>query len=577
MISRSSNLLTVLRRIRKVKCGEEKPNCKRCTSTGRKCEYDASPVSYTFSSLPSTGSILDRPLSSAPNTVWRERRAFAYYSEHAGSFIAGDLDSGFWRETVPRICRREPAVWDAVNAISALFESPDPCLDPVFLRRRPESFRSLHQSHRDAFTWYSRSLSKIRGQIGQGTVDTHTALISCILFICIETLQGHVESALELYRQGENLILGLLDGGNPTGTSIAEMTFLKDTVIPLFLRLGTIALTISGVPPSRLIDTGHIMIGDQFNSLHSARLAMMPLASEGMLFQRAAEEHVSAVGGELNVAEEFISQQRDLLARIESWHYAFQQFLSFSTETQPSAAAILLTYYAAIRIFVATCLTQNEAIYDAHISDFQILVDRAELALEASAGLNGAQPPFTFEMGVGVPLFLAAMKCRHRSLRAKALRLLRLSPPVQGFYKCAPGAVLAQRISELEDELSVSMTKGPEIQPGVRSPASARTTDDSCRRLDNLSPETPEFVLPHTLKTPPHSPDHTPTTIIPNNARIRFIGIFRPRETPWHVGDHDLSKWNRGPDQLFMKFMRNRYNTVNGSWQRVDDIVPIDY
>ncbi|PLB55675.1 putative C6 finger domain protein [Aspergillus steynii IBT 23096] len=562
-------------RIRKVKCGQEKPNCKRCTSTGRKCEYDASPASNTFSSTPSTGSILDRPLSSAPNTVWRERRAFAYYSEHAASLIAGDLDSSFWREIVPQICRREPAVWDAVNAMSALFESPDPCLDPVFLRRSPEMFRSLHQSHRDAFTWYSRSLSKVQSQLSQGTVDTYTALVSCVLFICIETLQGHVESALGLYRQGESLILDLLHRGNSKGPYFAEKFFLEDTVIPLFLRLGTIALTISGVPPSRLIGTGNIMSTNQFTSLNSARFAMMPLASEGLLFQRAAEEHLLAVGGELHVTEEFIAQQKILIARLEGWHCSFQQFLELSPESK-NGAAILLVYYAAIKIVVSAGLAEDEAIYDAHTSDFQTLVDQADLALDASAGLNGAQPPFTFEMGVGIPLFLAAMKCRHRSIRTRALHLLRKSPPVQGFYKCAPGAALAQGISEIEDGLSILMLKGPEPHTGAMSPAS---TSGSYDQPSSCPTKTPEPSLPPTFNTPPYSPERVSSTrsIIPDKARIKFIGIFRPQDTPWHVGDLDLSKWKRGPDQLFMKFMRNQYNTSSGLWERVDDVIPLDY
>ncbi|THC95841.1 hypothetical protein EYZ11_004668 [Aspergillus tanneri] len=67
------------------------------------------------------------------------------------------------------VCRREPAVWDAVNAISALFESPNPCLQPVFLSQSPDEFRTLHQNHQEALTWYSRSLSNIHMQIGRGT------------------------------------------------------------------------------------------------------------------------------------------------------------------------------------------------------------------------------------------------------------------------------------------------------------------------------------------------------------------------------------------------------------------------
>lgn len=524
---------------------------------------------YTFSSTPSTGSILDRTPSASPNTVWRERRAFAYYSEHAASFIAGDLDVGFWREVVPQVCRREPAVWDAVNAISALFESPDPCFDPVFLRRDPGMFRSLDQNYQDALVWYSRSLSNIRGQIDRRTVDTQAALVSCVLFICIETLQGHVEAALELYRQGECLILDLLNRDVGVGLSVADTTFLKEIVIPLFIRLGTVALTISGVPPSRLAEADNIIPDSHFSSLNSARLVIASLASEGMLFQRASEEHVSAVGGQIHIADELIVQQRSLLTRLDNWHNAFEQFVNLAPTPPNSATAILRTYYSSTKIAVSVCLTPNEAIYDAHIADFQTIVTQANWALDASAGLNGAQPPFRFEMGVGVPLFLTAMKCRHRSTRTRALQLLRKSPPVQGFYKCTPAAALAQKISEIEEHLSVSMHEAPQLNTQRLNPALTYTASPtSCSVPTHL--ETPQ--------TPPYSPEFVSTaTVIPDKARIRLMGIFRPQDTPWHVGDHDLSKWKRGPDQLFMKFIRNQYNSISGMWELIDDIVPIDY
>lgn len=101
----------------------------------------------------------------------------------------------------PRFCillstrRAEPAVWDAINSISILFESPEQCSDPVFLRRQNESFHAPSQNQKDALTWYSRSLSNIRLQIDRGSADPYVALITCVLYICVETLQGRVEEA----------------------------------------------------------------------------------------------------------------------------------------------------------------------------------------------------------------------------------------------------------------------------------------------------------------------------------------------------------------------------------------------
>lgn len=157
--------------------------------------------------------VLDRPLSLVPSGVARERRAFAHYFQHAASSIAGGLDIDFWGGVVTHVCRSEPAVWDAVNAISALFENSEPCFDPVWLRRNDNNGETLRPEHCDALRWYARSLATMRRQLDRGCVDINIALISCVLFICIETLQGRVEEALRLYEQGVSLIIELRAGG----------------------------------------------------------------------------------------------------------------------------------------------------------------------------------------------------------------------------------------------------------------------------------------------------------------------------------------------------------------------------
>lgn len=494
--------------------------------------------------------------------MWRERRAFAYYSQHAVPYLSGRQDLHFWGGAVLQICRSEPAVWDAINAVSALFESANPCLDPVFLGRRDDQL--LNQTQKEALVWYSRSLSRIRVQIERRNVDECTAMVSCVLFICIEALQGRVEAALHLYQQGVRLILDLR-AKTPFGST--KTVFLEDTVIPLFIRLGTVALSISGVPACDLFSPVERHTGYSFTSHEAARATIVAIAAEGMLFHRTAGEHFIAAGYEFDVPQEFIRKQKILQCRLTSWHRAYAHFRNTGHRrppnelgVDPSAAAVLLTYHAATSVLVSTCLAEHETIYDDYTPQFHIIVEQSRVTLDASAGPDGTQPPFTFEMGVGLPLYLTVLKCRHPGLRREALSLLQKAPRVQGLYKCTPGALLAGTALRLEEEFAQM----------VRTP--------SCRIvMDGSEVSRHEGGSFPADRAEPRRDNTDPTHFIPEEARIQIIGIFKPRDTPWHAGEHDPGKWNRDPDQIFLKFARRLHDRIQGTWLLVDGIVPIDY
>ncbi|GFF25559.1 hypothetical protein IFM61606_09490 [Aspergillus udagawae] len=507
---RSRNGCTTCK-IRKIKCGEEKPNCIRCTSTGRKCEYTSpAPSRRASASASSVVPVLDRPLSVSPSSVWLERRAFAHYSQHAAPFIAGVLDIDFWGGVITQVCQAEPAVWDAINAISALFENPDLCSDPVRLRQNDNKSQGLRPSHSDALRWYSRSLATMRRQIDRGSVDMNVALISCILFICIEMVQGQVEEALRLYQQGVSLIFELRAGGTRMW-SCTDFALLQDTIFPIFLRLGTIAQRVSGFPVSSLLDEMQGRTEITFSSLSSARLAMAALAAEGMIFQRTAEKHFATNGHGCAIPPALKSKQEDLQKRLAKWHHAFTNLVNSSdpSELPISVTSLLLSFHAVTSIVTAVSTEHLETAYDAFLPQFQLIVEQSAVHLEASAGPNGRQPPFTFEMGPGLSLLMTVIKCRDPWLRRRALGLLRKAPPVQALYKCPPGATLAEAFINCEES-------GTIFNPS--SPGRAGSYGEGSHRMYTFS-ESGRSEIESTIPI---------TKLIPEESRIHGNSIFWP-------------------------------------------------
>lgn len=465
----------------------------------------------------------------------------------------------FWTDTVPQICRTEPAVWDAMIAISALFEYPNQCMDFTLLRNNSNRIVPLNQVQQDALTWYSRSISSVHSQIGRGSADPYIAMISCTLFICIETIQGRMEEAFQLYKQGVALILELRKQVNRGVVSLSKANLLEHTIIPLFLRLGVISFTISGTQPTDIFSLAETEIGSGFVSVESARSAMTSIAAEIMLFEREAAAHLKSVGGEPFVSPEVTLKKDSLSARLLGWYQAYIRFCEisqlhngFSITPEP----ILLTFYAAGRITLTGCLSQQETAYDVHIADFTAIVEGASSVLNAMTSPDGVLPPFTFEMGVGIPLFLTALRCREPTIRRKALDLLKKAPPMQAFFKCTPTALLAENLMNLEEAFSHKMTA---------------TTKPALCSFGNIEKDNAGNLLWSHLEIP------TQQILMPEEARICFYGVFRPQDwIPPGITEEDVVKYCRSPGQLFLVFARNQFDENSQLWQPVHQCIPLE-
>ncbi|KAJ5711820.1 hypothetical protein N7488_005976, partial [Penicillium malachiteum] len=545
-------------KIRKVKCGEEKPNCLRCSSTGRKCEYQNDQTSPSRSITPSSLTLTNSP-SSSPDSGRRERYAFEYYFQHAAQHLAGGMKVDFWTKVIPQICRSEPAVWDGMIAISTLFQYPNQSLDFTLLRDRRKASNSLNQIQLEALTWYSRSISSVHSQIERGTADPYVALVSCVLFICVETIQGRMEEALQLFMQGVTLISELRTHIAQGRVSVSKVALLEQAIIPLFLRLGSVSLTISGTQPSDIFAFVGINLDCEFTSAEQARTSLAVLSAEVIMFEREAFTYIRALDPDSPMDPIMVSKKESLRARVSRWHGFYTRMCESNINSQSPIEydPLLLIYYTTISIFLSSCLISLETVYDAHLADFETIVEQARLSLLASTRPDGSQPPFTFEVGVGLPLFLTSMKCRHPVVRRQALELLKKAPPMQGLFKCTPSALLAESFMMLEEGYSVALK-----QAAITATPEETVTGDFSE--DNMQ-------VSHLI----HRLGISQGIQIPEEARIHYYCVFRPSEgLPPGVSEEDIQKPGWNPNQLCLHFGQNRFDAGRGSWRQVFQCIP---
>jgi hypothetical protein len=59
---------------------------------------------------------------------------------------------------------------------------------------------------------------------------------------------------------------------------------------------------------------------------------------------------------------------------------------------------------------------------------------------------------FGFEMGVIIPIYVTALKCRNLQIRQRALNILSASPRREGFWDSRLAVKMAERLIKIEEE-----------------------------------------------------------------------------------------------------------------------------
>lgn len=516
-------------------------------------------------------------LSLSPNIGSREHRAFAYYFQHAATSIGGGLDADFWHTTVPQICRTEPAVWDAIIAISSLFETPDMSLDLPSLRQGHS--RALCQRQVDALDWYSRSVSAVRRGIERGGIDSFVGLITCILFICIESILGSLDEAMHLYGQGVRLILALWaqkSGGTLTAT---QTSLLRDTVIPIFIRLASFSpQSTSGLAITMVQETEYILtLPEQVSSLKSAREAIVMLCGEISLFEHTCENYLQKSRA-WQISEDMEFQRKTLSARLERWNMAFSGLMDSlrkKDDLSPlhvSICALLSSYYEMLFVILAICGSPLRITTDNYTGNFRTIVEKAAIAINNSARRDGTQPPYTFEVSLGPPLWFTCLRCREPTLRRAALALLRRTHQVQGLSKRDQGTAIIELVMMLE-ETSAIATNTAKSRGNTNYEFYSQGSSVLSSPCSTLDSKVAIGLFPSLAKM------ETQTTAIiniPQEARIRPHGTFRlGSELPPELTDEDIKKSNLRPDQTYLHISRNQHDLCDNTWRMVHDFIPL--
>ena len=420
-----------------------------------------------------------------------EADAFDYFRRYTTVKMPGVFESAFWDTLVLQLSAGEPAILHAAAAMGAA--------------HRSDERLSLEQ--------YNKAISFLRPHLESHEQDgVRVALITCMIFICLELLRGDFEVSNKHLRNG----LGLLrefqsrKGLTPAGGALVlrpEPTLVDDQLVEAFARLH-IQSALLGQGSSYRFHVGDTAQGpwtynipSRFENFREARQQL-----DGLLNGVTSLEG-DALGllHQQNPIPDVLFRRREQLQEaLARWLPAFDlgraAMEARATSRTALAVPLLRLYHTMTTVMAGTCLRgTDEMVYDSYSANFDLLISQAlELYHRATTELidptvaSGHHIPtrhFTVDMGFIPPLYYAALKCRSPGIRRRAIKLLLPAPHREGVWDGGFAARIAQQVAKMEegplyDPIQVVLGTGfPDIEtlaepgPPIAIPSHARVNE----------------------------------------------------------------------------------------------------
>jgi hypothetical protein len=255
-------------RVRRIKCDEAKPSCQRCSTTGRKCDGYSSDITISSQTPKNSTDLIQRIFVHIPGNA-EEKRGFDFFLRNTAAELSGYHDSSFWEKLILAASAEKPSLRHAVIALGALHED--------FSRKRlvlPSTPSAEDQKTQFARNQYAKAIGTLRRSLSSGKEEPLTALMSCILFVCFDSLRGWFESALVHLQSGLRILRDMRRWS--TGNHVVE-----ENITPLFMRLSMQSIIYVNTKSThdqtafarKLMDISgkEIVISEEFESLEEAR------------------------------------------------------------------------------------------------------------------------------------------------------------------------------------------------------------------------------------------------------------------------------------------------------------------
>jgi hypothetical protein len=496
-------------RLRRVKCDEEKPFCRRCQQFNVTCDGYSNQF-QAFHSPPSPGAdvpqLLPRPQAFSPSPIQpppplipfeteEEEKYFSIFKEKSALQTSSQIRPEGWRRILLQSCNI-PTVLHGVIALGALTMTVATARSLGDALTGYSHFPDAHMHHQVAVLHYSKALECMKHSIASGNQDIRTILITSLIILCFEVFHGNfaganvqVQSAMSVIQEWRASFHGI---NSPTrGFSSPDANIVEDDLVQIFARLDTQSFLYDDTTPAeqqklvRQQDLEIIESMPTFTTIEMARMYLelilrrykyavqFPNVSANFKPQQRGREQERRHAGlitattykeELPVrlpprvflmgGPRLEKTDEGLLSNLLRWNENFRLLMNRLKLPDSAATLTLQLYYKTWHILVHAIDT-DEMVFDQFTEEFKDILNTSKTILGMTETSSNV-PSFTLSLGVLRPLFLVGLKCRDVYIRREAIELLAAKPRREGLYDSGLCVKSAQWVEALEDRYRVA-------------------------------------------------------------------------------------------------------------------------
>jgi len=245
-----------------------------------------------------------------------EKGYFDWFKCRSSKKIPGVFASSFWEKLVFQASSNEPAVLHAVLAVSSVHKSESVqgnCLGRKGGVPDEEDLFMLRQ--------YSKAISSLQPHFSaKSRASISVTLVTCIIFICLEFLRGHYQTAQAHLRNGLNLLRETQRvPDNRALKQDPSRELIDDCIIDALVRLHIQVELLQGSRHPHLVMESfeYELPAHQFQSMDQARRHMHRVLDD--IFQLSVLARPQGILNEEWYPAELVGEQKRIRAKLASW------------------------------------------------------------------------------------------------------------------------------------------------------------------------------------------------------------------------------------------------------------------
>nr|XP_036582417.1 uncharacterized protein CTRU02_07461 [Colletotrichum truncatum]KAF6791121.1 hypothetical protein CTRU02_07461 [Colletotrichum truncatum] len=353
------------------------------------------------------------------------------------------------------------------------------------------SDESREQHERFMLEQYNKAIACLRPYFTRTDRDVESArvvLITCMIFVCLELLQGRYVEGQNHLQNGLNLLYQLqAELHTPKTRGVLVLGHPQESVSDSYLTEAFSRLYAQSSLFGQVPGVCRKPYAVSITILHSTIHAPPPLFSS----MNQARQHLDELFNAIHcltarhprkrivrdAPKALLDTQSHIQTCLRLWLQVYKvsrlNLISQLNLRDTLSYPLLTVYHTMAVVMATTCLTlPDESIYDSFEAAFASVVSTCEDIVRAvvqfivgdpAAGYCSKGFSFTADMGLIPPLYYSALKCRAPAIRRRAITLLETVMDKESIWNGPVAAQVAREVVKIEEQGLWSDTSSADI------------------------------------------------------------------------------------------------------------------